>query len=200
MEIHLFLFLIFEFIPAVYVPIFIFFARILDVSLGTLRIMFVSKGLRGKATLLGFVEVLIWIIIVAQIFQNLDNWVNYVAYAAGFAAGTFIGMYIEEKMKVGVQIFRIIVADDSEPVVYQLQEAGFRVTEIDGQGKFGPVKILFTVARRKRWQELKEILMEYAPAAFFSVEDVKDVSMMDDESQPYRQDLITRMLKMKKGM
>lgn len=169
-------------------------------SLGTLRIMFVSKGLRGKATLLGFIEVLIWIVIVAQLFQNLDNWVNYVAYAGGFATGTYIGMFIEEKMKVGVQIFRIIVGEDSEILSEKLKEADFRLTEIDGKGKYGPVKILFTVARRKRWQDLKRILKENAPTAFFSVEDVKDVSMMDENLEPYRQDNITRLLKMKKSV
>lgn len=194
------MFTILEFIPDVYIPIFIFFARILDVSLGTLRIMFVSKSLRGKATLLGFIEVLIWIVIVAQLFQNLDNWINYVAYAGGFATGTYIGMFIEERMKVGIQIFRIIVAEDSEALSEKLKESNFRVTEIDGKGKYGPVKILFTVARRKRWKDLKEIMKEYAPAAFFSVEDVKDVSMMDDGSEPYRQDTITRLLKMKKSI
>ena len=187
-------------VPDLYVPLFIFFARILDVSLGTLRIMFVSKGLKVKATLLGFVEILIWTIIVAQLFQNLDNWVNYVAYAGGFATGTFIGMYIEEKMKMGVQIFRIIVAQDSEILVQKLQESDFRVTEIDGKGRYGSVKILFTVAKRKRWYELKEILRKYAPAAFFSVEDVKDVSMIDDKAEPYKQDMITRMLKLKKSI
>lgn len=191
---------IFELIPPDFVPLFIFFARILDVSLGTLRIMFVSKGLRVRATFLGFVEVLIWIIIVAQILQNLDNWVNYVAYAGGFATGTFIGMFIEEKMKVGIQIFRIIVAQESELLIKKLREADFRVTEIDGEGKFGSVKVLFTVAKRKRWNELKGILRKYAPAAFFSVEDVKDVSMLDEEAEPYKQDLIIRMLKMKKGI
>lgn len=194
------MFSILEFIPGIYIPLFIFFARILDVSLGTLRIMFVSKGLRAKATLLGFVEVLIWIVIVAQLFQNLDNWVNYVAYAGGFATGTFIGMYIEERMQVGVQIFRIIVGEESDLLAEKLKDAGFRLTEIDGKGKYGSVKILFTIARRKRWHDLKEILRKYAPDAFFSVEDVKDVSMMDDEAEPYKQDLITRMLKLKKSL
>lgn len=194
------MFSILEFIPDIYIPLFIFLARILDVSLGTIRIMFVSKGLRGKATLLGFLEVLIWIVIVAQIFQNLDNWVNYFAYAGGFAMGTFIGMYIEEKMKVGIQIFRIIVGEESEILAEKLKEAGFRLTEIDGKGKYGPVKILFTIAKRKRWHDLKEILREYAPHAFFSVEDVKDVSMMDDDAESYKQDLITRMLKLKKSI
>jgi len=193
-------FSIFEFIPAAYVPLFIFFARILDVSLGTLRIMFVSKGLRRKATFVGFIEVLLWIVIVAQIFQNLDNWLNYVAFAGGFATGTYIGMYIEEKMKMGIQIFRIIVGEESEVLAEKLKEAHFRVTEIDGKGKYGPVKILFTVAKRKRWQDLAEIVNKYAPNAFYSVEDVKHVSMMDEEVHPHTQDFISRMLKLKKGI
>jgi len=189
-----------DIIPEVYVPLFIFFARILDVSLGTIRIMFVSKGYRGKATLLGFVEVLIWIIIVAQIFQNLDNWMNYIAYAGGFATGTFIGMYIEEKMKMGIQMFRIIVGQGSEVFLEKLKEANFRVTSANGEGKYGPVKIVFTIAKRKRWQELAGIVNEFAPNAFYSVEDVKHVSQMDEEVKPQKQDLITRMLKLKKGI
>lgn len=189
-----------ELIPATYIPLFIFFARILDVSMGTLRIMFVSKGMRGKATILGFAEVLIWIIIVAQIFQNLDNWLNYVAFAGGFATGTFIGMYIEEKMKMGVQIFRIIINAENSELINQLKEADFRVTTMDGEGKFGAVKIIFTIAKRKRWQELADIVNEFAPNAFYSVEDVKHVSLMDEALQPHKQDLITRMLKLKKGI
>lgn len=194
------MFSVFDLIPSLYLPLFIFFARILDVSLGTLRILFVSKGLRVKAALLGFIEILIWIIIVAQIFQNLDNWVNYIAYAGGFATGTYMGMYIEERMKMGIQIFRIIVAHDSEILIEKLQEEGFRVTEIDGKGKYGPVKILFTVAKRKRWSELAEILRVHAPAAFYSVEDVKDVSMIDEEIVPHKDDIFTRMLKLKKSL
>lgn len=194
------MFSVFEFIPAIYVPLFIYVARIIDVSLGTLRIMFVSKGMRGKATISGFIEVLIWILIVAQIFQNLDNWLNYVAFAGGFATGTYVGMFIEERMKMGIQIFRIIVDDENEVLGEKLQEADFRVTEIDGTGKYGPVKILFTIAKRKRRQDLSEVVSKYAPDAFYSVEDVKHVSMMDEENYPQKQDLISRMLKLKKGI
>ncbi len=193
------MFLLLELIPAAYVPVFIFFARILDVSIGTLRIMFVSKGFRGKATMLGFVEVLIWIIIVAQIFQNLDNWLNYVAFAAGFSAGNFIGMYIEEKMKMGIQIFRIIVNKENGSLIEALKENDFRVTVLEGHGKYGPVNVLFTVAKRKRWQQLANIVNEFAPNAFYSVEDVKHVSQMEEEVQPHVQDVISRMLHLKKS-
>lgn len=193
-------FLILEFIPAAYVPLFIFFARILDVSMGTLRIMFVSKGFRAKATMLGFVEVLIWIVIVAQIFSNLDNWMNYVAFAAGFATGNYIGMSIEQRMKMGVQIFRIIVGEGSSGLITALKERDFRVTSINGEGVYGPVKVIFTVAKRKRWAELRDILNQYAPNAFYSVEDVKHVSQIDEVVHTQKDDLMTRMLKLKKGI
>ncbi len=190
---------VFEIIPAIFLPLFIFFARILDVSIGTLRIMFISKGYKGKASLLGFVEVLIWIFIVAQIFQNLDNWLNYVAFAGGFAAGNYIGMLIEEKMKMGLQIFRIITNKDSEVLFNKLKEADFRVTLVDGEGKLGPVKVIFTVAPRRRWQELTEMIKLYAPNSFYSVEDVRYSSMLE-ENQVANQDLVTRMLKLKKSI
>ena len=193
-------FLILEFIPAAFIPLFIFFARILDVSIGTIRIMFVSKGYRGKATLLGFVEVLIWIIIVAQIFTNLDNWLNYIAFAAGFATGNYVGMYIEEKMKMGVQIYRIIVNQENSGLAEELMNRDFRVTVVPGEGKHGPVKVLFTVAKRKRWQELSDVVNELAPNAFYSVEDVKKVSLMEEEIQPTQLDVWSRMLKMKKSI
>lgn len=193
-------FLLLEFIPAAYIPAFIFFVRILDVSMGTLRIMFVSKGFRGKATILGFIEVLIWIVIVAQIFSNLDNWMNYVAFAGGFAAGNYVGMTIEQRMKMGVQIFRIIVGEGSADLIDALKENHFRITSINGEGSFGPVKVIFTVAKRKRWAELSDIVNTYAPNAFYSVEDVKHVSQIDDVIYTQKDDLITRMLKLKKGI
>jgi len=185
--------------PEAVVPLTIFFARILDVSLGTLRIMFVSKGMRGKATVLGFFEVLIWIVIVAQIFQNLDNWFNFIAFAGGFATGTYIGMRIEEKMSVGTQIFRIITHQPTEILVQKLREADFRVTSINAEGLSGTVRIIFTVARRKRWKELAALVGEWAPESFYSVEDVKFSSEMESETA-VGADLWTRMLKLKKGV
>src|SRR5690625_4328344 len=100
-----------ELIPSTYLPLFIYFSRIMDVSLGTLRIMFVSKGMKAKATICGFFEVLIWVIVVAQIFQNLDNWLFYLAFAAAFATGSFVGIVFCEKMQLSTMIFIIFVPE-----------------------------------------------------------------------------------------
>lgn len=166
-----------EFLPPQWIPVFIFFARILDVSLGTLRIVFVSKGMRGKATVLGFVEILIWITVVAQVFQNLDNWLNYIAFAGGFASGTFIGMAIEDYLKVGIQIFRIITSKPVDPLIASLKERNLRFTVLDAEGGFGDVKIIFLVARRKMSPEIIPLIRAFDPKAFFSVEDVKHASL-----------------------
>ncbi|MEX1015015.1 MAG: DUF2179 domain-containing protein, partial [Candidatus Paceibacterota bacterium] len=100
----------------------------------------------------------------------------------------------------GVQIFRIIVGEGSEALIEALKKHDFRVTSLDGEGIYGPVKVIFTVAKRKRWQHLADLLNEFAPNAFYSVEDVKHVSQLDEAVQPYKEDLITRMLKLKKGI
>lgn len=188
-----------ELIPAAYIPIVIYFARILDVSMGTLRIMFVSKGMRGKATLLGFFEVLIWITVVAQIFQNLDNWYNYIAFAGGFATGTFVGMLIEDKLKVGTQIFRIITNKEAGPLVEKMRDAGFGVTSISGDGVQGSVKVIFTIVKRKRSSELIRMINEFDSKAFYSVEDVK-YSSQNHTSLAGAPLIFTRMLSLKKGL
>ena len=86
----------------------IFLARICDVSIGTIRIIFVSKGNKKIAPILGFFEVLIWITAISKIMQNLDNYVNYFAYAAGFATGNFVRYDDRGKLAMGIQMIRII--------------------------------------------------------------------------------------------
>lgn len=189
----------FSILPPAFVPVFIFFARILDVSIGTLRIMFVSRGYRLEATILGFIEILIWIIVIAQIFNNLDNWLNFLAYAGGFATGIYMGMFIEERMKKGVQLFRIIPLKDSDILFEKLKESRFRVVAVDGEGIKGPIKVIFTIAKRSRWQELANLISLYAPNSFYSAEDVRFTSELE-ENPGVKQDVVTRMLKLKKGI
>ena len=121
-------------------PLLIFCARILDVSLGTIRISFVSKGLKYLASLIGFVEVIIWLLAIRVIMQNLNNAVCYIAYGAGFAMGTFIGLQIEKKLALGNAIIRIVTQKDATELINSLRSQGFGVTSIDAVGeKFNPV-------------------------------------------------------------
>jgi len=157
-------------------PLIIFFARIFDQTIGTIRIIFISKGMKYLAPLLGFFEVLLWLIIMKQIFQNLDNYIYYLAYAAGFGMGSFVGIKLEEKMAMGLVQVRVIPQKDSSRLVEFLRKAGYRFTTIRGSGAEGPVEIIFSVIKRKSVEDFVSVIKEFNPKAFFTIEEVKFVS------------------------
>ncbi|WP_020404765.1 DUF2179 domain-containing protein [Gracilimonas tropica] len=188
-------------LSSILMPVMIFFARIADVSLGTLRITMVSRGYKLQSALLGFFEVLIWVIVVAQLLSNLDHWINYVAYAAGFSAGTFIGLYIEDKMKVGTVLVRIITLSKSEELIEALKEAGVAITSIDAKGGYNNVKLIFTVLKRKKLNKVFAIVKEIDPEAFFSTEDVKYSNKHHDHLvSPNDRSPVDRLLRIRKGV
>src|SRR5690606_19393935 len=106
-------------------PLLIFLARLCDVSLGTVRIIFVSKGYKTFAACIGFFEVLIWILAISNVMQRLDNWVYYVAYAAGFATGNYVGMLLDEKMAIGYEMIRVITKAEANELVQVLRNEGY---------------------------------------------------------------------------
>ncbi|MFZ5970134.1 MAG: DUF5698 domain-containing protein [Bacteroidota bacterium] len=108
----------------VILPFLIFFARICDVSINTVRIIYMLGGRRYTATLLGFFEAFIWLLVIREIFKHLDNWLCYVAYPAGFAMGIFVGMIIEERIAYGKVIVRIITRKE---VIGLLGGSGLRM-------------------------------------------------------------------------
>lgn len=160
----------------VILPFLIFLARAVDVSLGTIRIVFVSRGLRFLAPVVGFFEVIIWLLAIRVIMQNLDNAVCYIAYGAGFAMGTFIGLHIEKRMAIGTAIVRIITHKDSTPLIDRLRKEGFGVTSLDAQGKKGLVHVLFMIIRRCDFEKVAKIIQQHNPKAFYTVEDTRIVS------------------------
>ena len=162
-----------EVLSLVIVPAFIFFARICDVTIGTMRIIFVSRGMKMVAPVLGFFEVFIWIIAVGQIFQNLTNPLNYFAYAAGFATGNYVGMLVEERLAMGLALIRVITQRDATNLIDYLRGAGYGVTVLDAQGKQGPGKVIFSVIKRKNIKDVEKAIHEFNPKAFYSIEDVR---------------------------
>ncbi len=191
----------FTLVPVFLIPVLIFVARIVDVSLGTIRIVMVSRGFKIKAAILGFFEVLIWVLVVTELLKNLDNWINYIAYAGGFAAGTFVGLYIEDKLKVGTIILRIITQDKVAELSEAFKKAGFTITTLDAQGGFGPVNIIFTVLKRKRWNEVVSIIEANDPSAFYSSEDVKFASSpLDLIDLNGQRSATNRLLGLRKGI
>jgi len=159
----------------VILPILIFTARLIDVSLGTLRIIFVSHGLKYIAPIVGFIEINIWLLAIGQIMQNLDNLMCSLAYAGGFAMGAFFGMLIEEKLSIGMVMVRIICKHDTTELIKSLIEANYGVTTHDAEGVKGPVKIIFAVIRREDLHGILDRIHKIHPHAFYSVEDVRSV-------------------------
>lgn len=158
------------------VPILIALAKIIDVSLGTLRIILIAKGAKKLAPFLGFIEVLVWIITIGQVMKNLTNPYNYIAYAVGFAAGNYVGILIEQKLAIGTVIIRIITKRVASELINYLQENDFGVTVVPAEGSTGPVHIIFTVIKRSKINEVVSIIKGYNPNAFYSIEDVRYVS------------------------
>jgi len=155
------------------IPILIFLARVTDVSLGTLRIVFVSKGLKVIAPILGFFEVLIWLLAVSRIFSNLDNWLYFIAYAGGFATGNYVGLLIEERLAIGFINIRIITQLSGEELIIRLSKEGFGVTSVDATGSLGKVNIIYCVLKRSDYKRVAELIHEYNPKAFFTIEDIR---------------------------
>ncbi len=158
------------------VPLLICLARIIDVSLGTLRIILVSRGMKVVAPILGFFEILIWLLAIGQIMQNLTNIANYFAYAFGFAIGNYIGIILEEKLAMGKIVVQTVTHRDASELVAFLRNEDFSVTVVDAEGSSGPVHLLFTVIRRSQLPFVTIHIKRFNPQAFYTVEDVRFVS------------------------
>jgi len=156
-------------------PLLIFSARICDVSLGTLRVIFIAKGFKYIAPVIGFFEVIIWLLAIGQVMQNVGNVASYIAYGGGFAAGTFIGMAVEERLSLGNVVVRIITNRDESELVKSMRGRNFGVTTMDAEGSGGPVKVILTISRREDLSEVIGLIHEYQPNAFFTVEEIKSV-------------------------
>lgn len=156
-----------------YIPILIFLARICDVSIGTFRTMLVISGHRYISAGLGFVEVVIWTLAVGGALTYLgESVLALVAYAGGFAAGVYVGMFLEDRIALGYRALRIIANGSHVDLAGKLREHGYRVTRVDGSGRDGPVEIAFCVIRRKRLAEVRELIARFAPSSYVTVERV----------------------------
>jgi len=161
--------------PWVILPLLIFVARIVDVSIGTVRLIFVSRGLKYLAPVAGFFEVLVWILALGQIMQNLSNPACYIGYAGGFAMGNFVGIWIAEKLSLGVVMVRVITEKEAGALIASLKAENYGVTSVDGYGTVGRVKVIFTIVPRREVEKVVELIEKFNPKAFYTVEEVDSV-------------------------
>ncbi|WP_080905853.1 DUF2179 domain-containing protein [Parabacteroides sp. Marseille-P3160] len=154
-------------------PFIIFFGRICDVTLGTLRIIFVSKGERYKAPIIGFFEVFIWIVIISQVLSRANDMVSYLSYAAGYASGNYVGILIEQRVAFGVILFRVFTRKEGKGLAQLLNKNGFGSTCMHGEGSVSKVDIVETVINRKSGKKVERLITSYDPDAFFLIEDIR---------------------------
>lgn len=139
-----------------------------------MRHVLTARGHKNLSPILGFFEVLIWILVVSQIMKQVNNFACYIGWAGGFAMGNYIGLVIEERIALGLQSIRIISHLDCSEMILQLQKENHGITVMDAQGSKGPVKIILTVAKRKNIEHIIDIIQKYNPEAFYSIEDIRE--------------------------
>ncbi len=179
----------------VYLPLMIFILRIVDVSMGTLRIVFISKGFKKLAPVISFFEILIWIFVVSKVMQNLDNWVCYVSYAAGFATGSYLGMKLEEKIAIGHELIRVITKKDASELTIALKGKGYGITTIKANGLNGEVAVVYIISGRKNIGEAINTIKAYNPQALYTIESIRSVSkeiFQGDVTRPRFLNMLTK--------
>lgn len=164
----------------VLLPVLIFLARVIDVSMGTIRVIFISRGHKLWAPLIGFFEVLIWLVAMGQIMQNLSNPATYLAFAAGFATGNYVGLRIAEKLSLGIVTVRVITNKPADGLLAALIANNYSVTSLDAEGARGRVKVLFTVLPRKCAHKVVELVDKFDHRAFYTIEEVSYVTARPD--------------------
>jgi len=156
-----------------FLPLLVFLAEMCVVTIGTLRIIFVSQGRKRLAPALGFFEITIWLFAIGQIMRNLNDVGCFLGFAAGFMTGNYLGILIEKRLALGTQVVRIITTRDAAELIAGLRDAGFGVTRTPGHGSMGPVHIVFSIVQRKEVPRVVAIVERFDPRAFYSVEDVQ---------------------------
>ncbi len=154
-------------------PFIIFFGRIIDVTLGTLRIIFVSKGEKYKAPLIGFFEVFVWIVIISQILARANDMLSYFSYAAGYASGNYVGILIEKRIAYGIVLCRIYTQKNGMKLVQILNKLNFGATLMHGEGSTNEVDIIEAVIDRKEMKTMERTLNVFDSNIFYVVEDVR---------------------------
>lgn len=153
----------------------VFFARVADVSLTTVRTLMVMRGKKFAAATIGFFEVLIYILALKYIFNTLDDVTSLIFYALGFSTGNIVGLWLEEKMAIGHLTMRVITRRGAADFAEYLRQEGFGVTLFPCQGREGCYDLLEIAFERKRLKKLEAIVREWDRDAFVTVSDTRNI-------------------------
>ncbi len=153
----------------------IFLLRVSDMTLDTLRVLVVMRGKKGIAWVLGFFQASIFVLAISSVLSNLDNPLNVIGYAAGFATGNVVGMLIEERLAIGHTLISIVSSRRGSAIAEHLRDQGYAVTEVPARGKDGAVSLLNVSVLRKNVERVRKIVNDVDPDAFITAEDVRPI-------------------------
>ena len=159
----------------IFTTLLIFFARVTDVSLGTIRTIYVIRGQRSAAWWIGFFEVLIWVIAVSRVINELDRPVYAISYALGFATGNFVGVTIEQQLAMGNRVVRVFTRH-GDAIAAVIREAGFGATVFDGRGKDGRVELVYIEVPRREVKRVAAMVRAVDPSCFYVIDDIREAS------------------------
>jgi uncharacterized protein YebE (UPF0316 family) len=154
-------------------PLLVFVAELSVVTLGTMRIIFISRGMKWLAPLLGFFEVCIWLFAIGQIMRNLNNIGCYLGFAGGFTMGNFLGVWLEKRLALGKVVVHVITTNDANELMERLRTENYGVTLLDARGGTGPVKMVLTVIQRKELGHVLDLIKGFDAHAFYAVNDLQ---------------------------
>lgn len=153
----------------------IFALRVTDMTLDTLRVLFVMRGRKPIAWVLGFFQAAVFVIAITSVLRDLTNPLNIIGYAAGFATGVVVGMAIEERLAIGYVHMRVISSRRGSGIAERLRSEGYAVTEVPARGKDGMVTMLNCSVLRKDIERLRNLVNEVDQEAFITSEDIRPV-------------------------
>jgi len=161
--------------PSILAGLFIFGLRIVDISLYTLRILMVSRGVKLLATVFAFFQSIVFVLAIRIVLTNLDQPFIVLGYAAGFATGLVVGMLLESRLAIGYTLLRIISQRRGAEICEHLRESGYAVTEVAGRGKDGTVTLLYCDVRRRDTGQVTQIVASLDPESFITAEALRSV-------------------------
>lgn len=145
---------------------FIFFARIIDVSLGTVRMILTIRGERYISAVIGFFEIMVYVVALGKVIGSLDEPVKLILYCLGFASGVIVGSWLEGVLALGYQGIQVIMDNDNQELVEQLREEGYAITTWKAEGLSGPKLVLNLVVKRGISLKIAERIREHDEHAF----------------------------------
>lgn len=157
---------------------FIFFGKILEVAVSTVRIVLINRGEKVKGSILAFFDILLWVLITGTVLAGFQNdWLRLIIFAIAFSLGNFVGSWIEDKLAFGLSSIQVIVPECAEAqlIADKLRENNFAVTIVQGQGKDGCRELMILHLKRKRIPNAVHIIKEELQNAVIVVNDVKNI-------------------------